>query len=110
MADADVDLSTSTLLPMARIRKIMRSDPEVKLASQEAVLLITKATVCLLATVEVFFFPVVFSSELPVSTPRWVRLPLQELFIEHLAHLSMEQLSKTKRKTVQQNDIGWLVG
>ncbi len=30
----------------------------------------------------------------------------QELFIEQLAQLAMEQVNKTKRKTVQQNDIG----
>lgn len=33
-------------LPIARIRHIMKMDPEVHIASQEAVFLITKATVC----------------------------------------------------------------
>lgn len=32
-------------LPMGRIKKIMKMDPDVSLASQEAVFLITKATV-----------------------------------------------------------------
>ena len=32
--------------------------------------------------------------------------PSQELFVELLAQRAMEQVGKTKRKTVQHNDIG----
>jgi hypothetical protein len=35
-------------LPLARVKKIVRSDPEVKIVSHEALYLITKATVCAL--------------------------------------------------------------
>ena len=45
MAEEADDLATGTLLPVSRIRKIIRSDPDVKVVSLEAVLLITKATV-----------------------------------------------------------------
>lgn len=38
-------------LPVSRIKTIMRSDPEVQKVSQEAALLVTKATVSLLVDV-----------------------------------------------------------
>lgn len=33
-------------LPLARVKRIMKSDHDVKLISQEAVVLVTKAAVC----------------------------------------------------------------
>ncbi len=48
MANADdADDTTATLLPLTKIKKIMRSDPDVRTVSQEAVVLVTKATVLL---------------------------------------------------------------
>ncbi len=44
-AENDMGDTTATLLPLSKIKKIMRSDPDVRTISQEAVLLVTKATV-----------------------------------------------------------------
>jgi histone H3/H4 len=96
MADADDnDDTTATLLPLSKIKKIMRSDPDVRTVSLEAVLLVTKATVLVAAGVG--------KETVPVTH---LGCGMQEMFIELLAQQSLEQAHSAKRKTVQHNDIG----
>ncbi|XP_045614142.1 DNA polymerase epsilon subunit 4 [Procambarus clarkii] len=42
--DADEEKGSGLRLPLARVKKIMKADPDLNLASQDAVYLITKAT------------------------------------------------------------------
>jgi sorbitol-specific phosphotransferase system component IIBC len=44
----DKNQKTSTLLPLARVKRIIKSDPDVKLISSDACFLVAKATVILL--------------------------------------------------------------
>jgi hypothetical protein len=41
-----VEVRSLVDLPLARVKRIMKSDADVKLISQEAVVLVTKAAVC----------------------------------------------------------------
>lgn len=43
--EADLALAVSPNYPVARVKRIIRSDPEIKLVSADALYLITKATV-----------------------------------------------------------------
>jgi hypothetical protein len=46
---------TLTQIPITRVKRIIKSDPEVKLISTDACFIITKATVCLFSIL-IFFF------------------------------------------------------
>eukprot|EP01080_Neovahlkampfia_damariscottae_P007764 gene7764-12234_t len=49
MEEEEIDLKNLADLPLARVKRIMKSDTDVKLISQEAVLLVTKAAENLLS-------------------------------------------------------------
>lgn len=48
----DKNQKTSTLLPLARVKRIIKSDPDVKLISSDACFLVAKATV----TIKIIFY------------------------------------------------------
>ncbi|XP_075061041.1 DNA polymerase epsilon subunit 4 isoform X1 [Mixophyes fleayi] len=68
-------------LPMSRVKALMKSDPDVSLASQESVFIICKATV------------------------RHWEVIVTELFIETIAKDAYIYAQRGKRKTLQRKDL-----
>lgn len=84
-----------TRLPLSRVRNIMKLDPDVSMASQEAVFLIAKATV------HFRFVNQVRSCLLYRPTPLF-----QELFLTALTKEAYTFTKQSKKKTMQKKDIG----
>nr|XP_057929793.1 DNA polymerase epsilon subunit 4 isoform X1 [Doryrhamphus excisus] len=73
-------------LPLARIKALMKTDPDVSLASQESVFIIAKATI--------------------KKNMAYLLLPVQqELFVEMIAKDALVYAQQGKRKTLQRKDL-----
>lgn len=78
--------------PLTRVKHLVKMDPDVHLCSQEALFLISKATVPI----------AIFKNTLWYVTKS---LELQELFVECLAVESYTFTAQAKKKTVQKRDV-----
>lgn len=75
-------------LPITRVKNIIKSDPDITLASQEATLIISKVQ------------KVIFTLQL-----NYLFVQATELFVRHLSRQSHVFTMRGKRKTIQRRDV-----
>lgn len=81
-------VNSEASLPLARVKRIVRLDPDIALVSADANYLIAKSAVC--------------SPSFPSSR----HADEQELFIEHLVQSAFENTQKNRRKVIKYDDLG----
>jgi len=91
--ETEAEEAAPASLPLARVKRIIRQDPEVKQVSAEAARLVG------LATVRSQFAP-------PCARAAHARPPAQELFLQSLTAGTHAVTAGSKRKTVRFADVG----